>query len=266
MFDRALQNRNLPSDQWPTDVNIKLINTAEDFYNLDTTYENDIQDNNYHGDQPEFGLSAATAAALAESLEERPSVKLNSVKCNNCDCERKETKTVTNRRVCVSSHHPMADESEQASETRPDTVQPVGPSNYWPLNPGARPFQPKTILTEPGPAGESPDISSESLAALEELMNGDIRAELSPETQTTADQWRAKPTTNETEPANEAVTADARTAIEIYNPQPATRKAEYPSIQLKSIKCSYAKQDTSKVVSNGHNIKNIANRRIHVKD
>ena len=69
MFDRALQNRNLPSDQWPTDVNIKLINTAEDFYNLDTTYENDIQDNNYHGDQPEFGLSAATAAALAESLE-----------------------------------------------------------------------------------------------------------------------------------------------------------------------------------------------------
>ena len=51
-----------------TDVSIKLMNTVEDFYDLEETYEDDIQDDDYHGDHPEIGLSAKTAAALAETL------------------------------------------------------------------------------------------------------------------------------------------------------------------------------------------------------
>ena len=46
MFDKALQNRSLPKDQWPkqimgTNISVKLMNTVEDFYDLEETCEDD---------------------------------------------------------------------------------------------------------------------------------------------------------------------------------------------------------------------------------
>ena len=42
MFDKTLQNRNQPRDRWPKkilgqSVNLRLMNTVEDFYDLDQT-------------------------------------------------------------------------------------------------------------------------------------------------------------------------------------------------------------------------------------
>ena len=88
MFDKALQNRSLPKDQWPkqimgTNVSVKLMNTVEDFYDLEETCEGDIQDDGYYGDHLEIGLSAETAEALAESMEEHPTIDMKSIKCRD---------------------------------------------------------------------------------------------------------------------------------------------------------------------------------------
>ena len=122
IFDKALQNRDKPRNSWPKkimgqSVNIRLMNTVEDFYGLEESQEHEDQYEDYFEDQSEPGLSAETAALLAESLEDHTSVNMVSVKVKNakvnCNCTCKCSKSdeitdsneivkVTNRRVNVS--------------------------------------------------------------------------------------------------------------------------------------------------------------------
>ena len=67
-----------------TNVSVKLMNTVEDFYDLEETCEDDNQDDDYYGDHTEMGLSAETAAAFAESMEEHPTeINMKSITCHD---------------------------------------------------------------------------------------------------------------------------------------------------------------------------------------
>ena len=74
LYDKALQNRSMPREQWPRqimgqNVNVKMMNLVEDFYNLEETNDHIDQNDDYNNNtEPE--PSAETAAAFAESLEE----------------------------------------------------------------------------------------------------------------------------------------------------------------------------------------------------
>ena len=79
------------------------MNTIEDFYNIEESLEHEDQYEDYFEDQSETGLSAETAAVLAESLEDHSSVNMKSVKVKNskvscnCKCKCDETDKITNR-------------------------------------------------------------------------------------------------------------------------------------------------------------------------
>ena len=119
IFDKALQSRNQPRDRWPKkimgqSVNLRLMNTVEDFYDLDQTLDVEDQHEDYFEDYSESGLSAETAALFEESLQDNSSVTMKSVKVKNfrvdcgCNCrcheaDKRETEGITNRRVCVSA-------------------------------------------------------------------------------------------------------------------------------------------------------------------
>ena len=52
VFDKTLQNRNQPRDRWPKkilgqSVNLRLMNTVEDFYDLDQTLDVEDQHEDY---------------------------------------------------------------------------------------------------------------------------------------------------------------------------------------------------------------------------
>ena len=76
VFDKTLQTRNQPRDRWPKKilgqtVNLRLMNTVEDFYDLDQTPDEEDQQIDHFEEDSESGLSTDYSSLLEESLKDQ---------------------------------------------------------------------------------------------------------------------------------------------------------------------------------------------------
>ena len=76
VFDKTLQSRNQPRDSWPKKilgqtVNLRLMNTVEDFYDLDQTPDEEDQQIDHFEEDSESGLSTDYSSLLEESLKDQ---------------------------------------------------------------------------------------------------------------------------------------------------------------------------------------------------